>query len=36
VAAIARWNRVVSNILPTSQMLNLTGETRFPLFGGRQ
>ena len=36
VAAVARWNRVVSNILPTSQMLNLTGETRFPLFGARQ
>lgn len=36
VAAIARWNRVVSNILPTSQMLQLTSETRYPLFGGRQ
>ena len=32
VAAIARWNRVVSNILPTSQMLNLLGDTRYPLF----
>lgn len=36
VAAIARWNRVVSNILPTSQMLNLLGDTRYPLFSGRQ
>ena len=36
VAAVARWNRVVSNILPTSQMLNFTGDTRYPLFGGRQ
>jgi polysaccharide export outer membrane protein len=36
VAAVARWNRVVSNILPTSQMLNLLGETRYPLFNGRQ
>ncbi|WP_454455444.1 polysaccharide export protein [Thauera phenylacetica] len=36
VAAVARWNRVVSNILPTSQMLQLTSETRYPLFGGRQ
>ncbi|ENO85874.1 polysaccharide biosynthesis/export family protein [Thauera linaloolentis] len=36
VAAIARWNRVVSNILPTSQMLNLISDTRFPLFNGRQ
>lgn len=36
VAPVARWNRVVSNILPTSQMLNFTGDTRYPLFGGRQ
>lgn len=36
VAAVARWNRVVSNILPTSQMLQLTSEARYPLFGGRQ
>ena len=36
VAAIARWNRVVSNILPTSQMLNLISDTRYPLFSGRQ
>lgn len=36
VAPVARWNRVVSNVLPTSQMLNFTSETRYPLFGGRQ
>jgi len=36
VAAIARWNRVVTNILPTSQMLNLISDTRYPLFNGRQ
>ncbi|MER2554151.1 MAG: polysaccharide export protein [Thauera sp.] len=36
VAAVARWNRVVSNILPTSQMLQLISDTRYPLFGGRQ
>ncbi len=36
VAAIARWNRVVSNILPTSQMLNQLGDTRYPLFSARQ
>ncbi len=36
VAAVARWNRVVSNILPTSQLLNTTSSTQYPLFGGRQ
>lgn len=36
VAPVARWNRVVSNILPTSQMLNFTSDVRYPLFGGRQ
>ncbi|HMW18972.1 MAG TPA: polysaccharide export protein [Accumulibacter sp.] len=35
-ADIIRWNRVISNILPTSNMLNLTSGTRYPLFGGRQ
>jgi len=33
---LIRWNRVISNILPTSQMLNLTSGVRYPLFGGRQ
>lgn len=33
---LIRWNRVISNILPTSQMLNLTSGTKYPLFGGRQ
>lgn len=35
-AEVVRWNRVISNILPTSQMLNLTSGTQYPLFGGRQ
>lgn len=33
---IVRWNRVISNVLPTSQMLNLTSGVKYPLFGGRQ
>jgi polysaccharide biosynthesis/export protein len=36
VADIVRFNRVITNILPTSNMLNLTSGTRYPLFGGRQ
>jgi polysaccharide export outer membrane protein len=33
---LVRWNRVITNMLPTSQMLNLTSGVRYPLFGGRQ
>lgn len=33
---LVRWSRVINNILPTSQMLNLTSGIRYPLFGGRQ
>ncbi len=35
-AEVVRWNRVVTNILPTLNMLNITSGTRYPLFGGRQ
>lgn len=33
---LIRWSRVINNILPTSNMLNLTSGIRYPLFGGRQ
>lgn len=35
-AAVVRWQRVISNILPTATMLNLTSQTQYPLFGARQ
>jgi polysaccharide export outer membrane protein len=36
VADVARWNRVISNILPTATLLNTISQTQYPLFGGRQ
>lgn len=35
VAAVARWNRVITNILPTATMLNTISTTQYPLFGAR-
>lgn len=35
-AEVARWNRVISNVLPTATMLDTIAHTDFPLFGGRQ
>lgn len=35
-AEVARWNRVISNILPTATMLNTISTTQYPLFGARQ
>lgn len=34
-ADVVRWNRVISNILPTAQMLYQVSNAKFPLFGGR-
>jgi polysaccharide export outer membrane protein len=36
VADVARWNRVITNILPTATMLNTISQTQYPLFGGGQ
>lgn len=36
VAEVARWNRVITNILPTANLLNTLSGTEYPLFGGRQ
>lgn len=36
VADVARWNRVITNILPTATLLNTISDTQYPLFGGRQ
>ncbi|MBK7956415.1 MAG: polysaccharide biosynthesis/export family protein [Candidatus Accumulibacter sp.] len=35
-APVVRWQRVIANILPTSNMLYVTSQTYFPLLGGRQ
>lgn len=35
-AEVARWNRVISNILPTATLLNTISSIDYPLFGGRQ
>jgi polysaccharide export outer membrane protein len=35
-APVVRWQRVIANILPTASMLNVTSQTYYPLFGGRQ
>ena len=35
-ADVARWNRVIDNILPTTTLLNSISSIRYPLFGGRQ
>jgi polysaccharide export outer membrane protein len=35
-AEVARWNRVISNVLPTATLLNTISNIQYPLFGGRQ
>lgn len=34
-AEVARWNRVISNVLPTASMLNTISTTQYPLIVGR-
>ena len=34
-ADVVRWNRVITNILPTAQTLYQAGDAKYPLFGGR-
>ena len=34
-ADVVRWNRVITNILPTAQTLYQTSLSKYPLFGGR-
>ena len=35
-ADVARWNRVISSIQPTANLLSTFSGVRYPLFGGRQ
>lgn len=35
-ADVARWNRVISNVLPTVNLLNNLSRVKYPLFGGTQ
>ncbi|WP_374244434.1 polysaccharide export protein [Zoogloea sp.] len=34
-ADVVRWNRVITNVLPTAQTLFQLGGAKYPLFGGR-
>jgi polysaccharide export outer membrane protein len=35
-ADLARWSRVIANIMPTASLLNTVSGIDYPLFGGRQ
>ncbi|MCS6787101.1 MAG: polysaccharide export protein [Thiobacillaceae bacterium] len=35
-AEVARWNRVITNVLPTVNLLNTLSGVKYPLFGGTQ